>query len=117
MKPRQLTLGLFTELSIIGFALFRYATSPLAGVEQTGAACCGPDAVIGPRELDFPYYTLRDGFNATLNLVSDSPKPLDLVMALHGLSGQTLLAPSMTIQPGAKLPIDLGGLLQSLNAD
>ena len=117
MKPRQLTLGLLSVVPLVGFALFRYGPAPLAAGQQTGAACCDPNAVTAPRELDFPYYSLRDGFNSTLNLVSDSPKPLDFVMALHSISGQTLLGPQMTIQTGAKLPIDLGGLLQSLNAD
>ena len=117
MKPRRLTLGLLPVVPLIGFALFRFAPAPLVGGQQTGAACCDPNTVTAPRELDFPYYSLRDGFNSTLNRVSDSPKPLDFVMGLHSLSGQTLLGPSMTIQPGAKLPIDLGGLLQSLNAD
>src|SRR6266568_6097246 len=117
MKPRRLTLGLLSVVPLVGFALFRYGPAPLAAGQQTGAECCDPNAVTAPRELDFPYYSLRDGFNSTLNLVSDSPKPLDFVLALHSLSGQTLLGPQMTIQPSAKLPIDIRALILSLNAD
>src|SRR6266568_6774597 len=117
MKPRRLTLGLLSVVPLVGFELFRYGPAPLAAGQQTGAECCDPNAVTAPRELDFPYYTLRDGFNSTLNLVSDSPNPLDFVLALRNLAGQTLLGPPMTIQPSAKLPIDIRALILSLNAD
>ncbi|HEV2247601.1 MAG TPA: Ig-like domain-containing protein [Terriglobia bacterium] len=84
---------------------------------QSTAGCCGTNPPTAPRELDFPYYSLRDGFTSTLNLVSDSPKPLDFILALHSLAGEALLGSSMTIQPSAKLPIDLAGLISSLGAD
>lgn len=72
---------------------------------------------LGERELDFPYYSLADGFTSTLNLVSDSPQPLDFLLSVHSRSGQTLVAPKMTIESQAKLPIDMAGLLKSLNVD
>jgi len=84
--------------------------------QASGAPCCGQDAT-APREIDFPYYSLRDGFNSTLLLVSASPKPLDFVMAVRSRSGQTALAPAMTIQPQEKLSLDLRTLLTSLAAD
>jgi len=34
--------------------------------------------VRAPRELDFPYYSLRGGFGSTLQLVGDSPSPFSL---------------------------------------
>ncbi|MBZ5545525.1 MAG: hypothetical protein LAO07_17905, partial [Acidobacteriia bacterium] len=67
--------------------------------------------------MEFPYYSLRDGFNSTVLLVSASPKPLDFVMAVRSRSGQTILAPAMTIQPQEKLNVDLGQLLASQGAD
>ena len=79
--------------------------------EDTATPCCGEADTTAPRQLEFPYYSLRDGFNATLLLVSDSPKPLDFVLALHSRSGQTVLAPGMTIQPQEKLTVELGPLL------
>ncbi|MFB3924277.1 MAG: Ig domain-containing protein [Terriglobia bacterium] len=82
--------------------------------QENAPPCCSEEA---PRQLEFPYYSLRDGFNATLLLVSDSPKPLDFVLALHSRSGRTLIPPSMSIQPQEKLPVDLGTLLASLSAD
>ncbi len=61
---------------------------------QTGSTqatpCCG---AVAPRQLEFPYYSLRDGYDSTLLLVSDSPKPLDFAMAIHSRSGQTLSRP------------------------
>jgi hypothetical protein len=42
---------------------------------------------------------------------------LDFVLAVHNLAGMTQLSDSMTIQPGAKLPIDMRSLLTSLGAD
>lgn len=82
-------------------------SSPCAeGVSQTA-----------PRQLQFPYYSLRDGFESTLLLVSASPKPIDLFIAVRSSSGQTLLAPMVTIQPQEKLTIDLRTLLGNLGAD
>ena len=94
------------------------ATFSRAQTEQaTSTPCCGQVDETAPRELDFPYYSLRDGFSSTVLLVSDLPKPLDFILAVHSRSGQTLLAPSMTIQPQQKLPIDLAALLVSMGAD
>jgi hypothetical protein len=76
--------------------------------------CCRAEA---PRQLEFAYYSLRDGFNSTVFLVSASPKPLEFIMAIHSRSGQTLLGPAMTIQPQEKLALDLASLLASLSAD
>jgi hypothetical protein len=86
-------------------------------VAQSSSACCGTNPPTAPREIVFPYYSLADGFNSTLLLVSDSPDPLNFVLAIHSLSGQAQLSNSMTIQPGAKLPIDMRDLLTSLGAD
>jgi len=70
-----------------------------------------------PRQLEFLYYPLRDGFSSTLLLVSASPHPLDFVLAIHSRSGQTLIAPSQTIQPQEKLALDLAQVLGKLSAD
>ena len=79
--------------------------------------CCGQPDDTQQRQLEFAYYTLREGFISTLQLVSASPKPIDLVIAVRSLSGQTLLAPMLTIQPQEKLSIDVGTLLTQLGAD
>ena len=78
--------------------------------------CCGGGSTVGLRELDFPYYSLREGFNSQLNLVSDSPHPIDLTIAIYSQRGNSVLT-SATIQPYAKLPIDLRSLLTGLGAD
>jgi hypothetical protein len=101
-------------LAALALASFLF-TVPRSGTRaQTSTPCC---TEIGPRELDFPYYALNNGFTSTLFLVSDSPDPLDFILAIRNLAGQTVLSSSMTIQPGAKLPIDLRGLLLQLGAD
>ncbi|MGD0920504.1 MAG: hypothetical protein ABSA70_01925 [Terriglobia bacterium] len=72
---------------------------------------------VAPRELDFPYYSLRDAFNSTLLLVGASPAPLDFIIAVRSASGRTVLSPSMTIASGEKLSVDLRMLLTELGAD
>jgi len=110
-----LFLGLVLATS---YLLERKTNLSRAQTQQSGATpCCGQPDETAPREIDFPYYSLRDGFNSTLLLVNDSPKPLDLVLAVHSASGQTVLVPTMTIQPQQKLPIDLRNLLTQLAAD
>src|SRR5574337_438006 len=105
-------------LVVLALSSLLFLTSPRPSVNaQSTANCCGLNPPTAPRELDFPYYSLRDGFTSTLNLVSDSPQPLDFIIALHSLTGETLLSSSMTIQPNAKLPIDLAALIKSLGSD
>jgi len=82
--------------------------------QSSAPACCG-EAV--PHELDFAYYTLRNGFTSTVTLVSASPQAFSFTVAVHARSGQTLLASAVTIQPQDRLSIDLGQLLTSLAAD
>ncbi|HEV2349769.1 MAG TPA: hypothetical protein VG028_07995 [Terriglobia bacterium] len=55
--------------------------------QDDSSACCGQTRPTAPRELDFPYYSLQNGFRSTLNLVSDSPAPLDFTLSVHSSSG------------------------------
>lgn len=70
-----------------------------------------------PRELDFAYYSVRDGFESQLQLVSDYPKPFVFRMMLHSLSGQTAFAGLIRVQPQQKLSFDVGALLTRLRLD
>jgi len=60
------------------------------------------------------------GHNASVScredLVSDSPKPIDLTIAIYSERGNSVLT-AMTIQPSAKLPLDLRALLTQHGAD
>ncbi|MGH9449958.1 MAG: hypothetical protein ACRD11_05385 [Terriglobia bacterium] len=78
----------------------------------------GGDSALGvaPREIDFPYYSLKDGFQFTLMLVSDSPEPVDLTIGIRNTFGQMLLSTN-TIQPQQKLAIDLASTIAKLGAD
>lgn len=66
--------------------------------------------------MDFPYYNLTDGFQSSLLLVSDSPKPMDFTLAVRSLTSQMLTAPE-TIQPQEKLSLDLAGIITKLGGD
>jgi hypothetical protein len=119
MRRRRVFLPSLLALLTVGVLVVgQRAVSPRAqNLESSSPTCCGLREPVAPRQLEFPYYTLRDGFNSSLLLVSDSPKPLEFVVALHSRSGQTVLAPTMTIQPQEKLTVDLRALLASLSAD
>ncbi len=82
-----------------------------------GSSPCGGQAEPLPHEFDFAYYSVRDGFDSTVLLVSDSPQPIDFALAFHSLSGRPLAAPTMTIQPHAKLTVDLNKLLGEIASD
>jgi hypothetical protein len=88
---------------------------PQAENQAGGASgsCCGAQA---PREVDFPYYNLSNGWMSTLYLVSDSPKAMDFTLAVKGKLGQVLTT-AETIQPGQKLSIDLASLITQLGGD
>ena len=116
MCRRVAYLGTLIIVVLAISSLFLINPHPKTNAQNTGS-CCGTNPPTAPREIVFPYYSLADGFNSTLLLVSDSGDPLDFIIAVHSLSGQTQLANSMTIQPGAKLPIDMRSLLASLGAD
>ncbi|HEV2245645.1 MAG TPA: M23 family metallopeptidase [Terriglobia bacterium] len=116
MRHKALYPGILVLAVLALSSLF--VIGPRLGTKaQSTTACCGTNPPTAPREIIFPYYSLADGFNSTLLLVSDSPDPLNFVLAIHSLSGQTQLSNSMAIQPGAKLPIDMRSLLTSRGAD
>lgn len=71
---------------------------------------------VGPRELDFPYFSLANGFQSTLYLVSDSPNPIPLTLAVRNLAGRPVFS-SPTIQPHQNLAIDLRKLISDGGGD
>ena len=93
-----------------GARRFRAQSNPLTH----NPSCCSGQ--VGPREVDFPYYNVSNGWVSTLNLVSDSPKPLDFTLAVKSKLGQVLTT-AETIQPQAKLAIDLASLITQLGGD
>jgi hypothetical protein len=114
MRPTGLTL-LVAALVVVSCALIQL--KPKLFRAQTGSnssnPCCGAE---GLREVDFPYYNLSDGFESTLLLVSDSPKPIDFTLAVKSRHGQVLTT-SKTIQSNEKLAIDLAPLVTQLGGD
>jgi IPT/TIG domain len=116
MRHKAVYPGILVLVVLALSSLFLINPRPKIDAQST-STCCGTNPPTAPREIVFPYYSLADGFNSTLLLVSDSGDPLDFIVAVHSLTGQTQLSNSMTIQPGAKLPIDMRSLLTSLGAD
>jgi hypothetical protein len=91
MLRRALISASLGLLIVAGWALLHNAPPTRAQTNQNSGSCCGPDNPVAPREIDFPYYSLKDGFGSTLNLVSDSPQNLDLSIAVRSTAGETLL--------------------------
>lgn len=83
-------------------------------IRPGGPGCCARG--IAPRELDFPYYSLKDGYQAKLLLVSDAPQPVDLTIAIRNSAGG-MLTTTATLQPQAKLPFDLASTITGLGGD
>ncbi|MGH9351214.1 MAG: hypothetical protein ACRD2G_03490 [Terriglobia bacterium] len=116
MRSKFILAGISVLLAL-ALVLPLYRPAPVhalsrQAVPSTAARCSN----LAPREVDFPYYSLKDGFESTLMLVSDSPKPVDLTIAIRGLRGKMLLT-GTTIQPQAKLAIDLASTITKLGGD
>ena len=116
LAPGWFVVPFALSSAIIVFALMRAGKTAHAA-PGIGSGCCGLDPAVAERELVFPYYSLQNGYSSTLNLVSDSPHPLNFIIALHDLSGAPLLSNNMTIEPGAKLAIDMRTMIQGLGED
>jgi hypothetical protein len=84
---------------------------------QPRAACCSKPNPNALQEIEFPYFSVSKGFHSRLWLVSRSPQSTKLTIAIHGLSGETLQAPSQVLAPFEKLDVDVETLLDSLGAD
>jgi hypothetical protein len=121
MKPRAILIAVAGGVICLAALLFSHHVSQveaeslqLGGSQPVAAPCC---AGVGLREVDFPYYDLRDGSQSTLNLVSDSPQPIELSIVIYSSLGRTAIAPPFTIQPQQKLAIDMGSLLGKMGLD
>jgi hypothetical protein len=69
-----------------------------------------------PREIVYPYYSLRDG-DSFLVLMDRAPRPIEFRVAIHGASGQTVWSKPMTIQPQERLELNIKQLLTDLSVD
>jgi hypothetical protein len=120
MRIRRRKAALFASalVLLVGVAAFlsRGKTYRAQSEQKGTSSCCGPEHPVTERELDFPYYSLRGGFDSTMNLVSDSPKPIELNIAIRSRTGATVLT-TASIQPQQKLAMDLRKTLADLGAD
>ncbi|MBZ5535674.1 MAG: hypothetical protein LAO31_06930 [Acidobacteriia bacterium] len=70
-----------------------------------------------PRELDFAYYSLRDGFLSSLSLVNNSPTALSFAVTIFSRSGQSVVGPTTDLPPQANTSVDLSSILQAASID
>jgi hypothetical protein len=70
-----------------------------------------------PREIIYPHYSLRQGWESRLELMDRTPRVIEFTMEVHGLSGQTVTGKPMTITPDQALEIDMRQFLNDLGAD
>ncbi|MGH9454148.1 MAG: hypothetical protein ACRD2O_09295 [Terriglobia bacterium] len=101
MRPRAILVAIAGGVICLAALLFSRHASQVQAQSLAGApaAQCCSEANLAPREVDFPYYTLQNGYQSTLNLVSDSPQPIDLSIVLYSALGRSAIAPPVTIQP------------------
>ena len=49
-----------------------------------------------PRELVYPYYSLREGAESVLSMMDRAPRPIEFTVAVHSQSGQTVVSAPKT---------------------
>jgi hypothetical protein len=69
------------------------------------------------REVIYPYYSLREGYDSKLDMMDRAPRPIEFTVGIHGMSGETLRTKPMTIQPSQELVLDVRQILKDLGAD
>ncbi|MBZ5670412.1 MAG: hypothetical protein LAO04_11860 [Acidobacteriia bacterium] len=70
-----------------------------------------------PRELFYPRYSLREGYESSLSMMDIAQRPIEFTVSVHSLSGATVTSNKMTIRPSEELTIDVRDLLADLNVD
>src|ERR1017187_1942102 len=113
---RGILLILLLPLLLLGVYVIHDDPLPVRA-QSVSPPCCTQTDAPAPREFDFPYYSLRDGFSSTLHLVNVTTTPIDLTIAIHSLSGQTVLAPILTMPALDERSLDLAALLTQVSAD
>src|ERR1017187_3151272 len=116
--PMHRRLPLILLLPLLFLAAYVLRSDPRPAQAQSNTTpCCNQTASPVPREIDFPYYSLRDGFTSAIHLVNTTTTPIDLTIAIHSLSGQTVLAPILTMPALDERSLDLAALLTQVSAD
>jgi hypothetical protein len=57
-----------------------------------------------PRELVYPYDSLRDGAQSMLSMMDRAPRPVEFTVAIHSQSGRTVVSQTKTIGPNCPKP-------------
>ncbi len=100
-------------------ALSSYASAVLHGQSDSGNPqylARFPDENT-PRELVYPYYSLREGSDSTLYLLDRAAWVVEFTVAVHSLSGQTAWSKPMSIHPDETIELNVKRLLSDLGVD
>ena len=116
MRWRVIIVNAAALLALMGGILFAQTSGlPPEGVApQTTPK---PPDENTPRELVYPYYSLRDGTESVLSMMDRAAWPVEFTVAVHSQSGQTVVSLPKTIQPTEEADIDVKKLLNDLNVD
>ena len=108
-------------LGLLGFPLLLGAQAAQLTLAQAGQeARRDPHALPDentPREIIYPYYSLREGGESTLYMMNRALRPIEFTVAIHATSGQTVWTKPMTIQPEERLELDMKKLLTEIGVD
>ena len=64
-----------------------------AGTQDSSPVDPMPSA---PREMNFPYYSLRDGYESTMFLIDHTMDPVDVRITVHGLHGEAVSSATLS---------------------
>ncbi|MGO8734354.1 MAG: hypothetical protein ACLQVM_16385 [Terriglobia bacterium] len=98
-------------------AILRTQTSGPPAEEVAPQTNLNPPDENTPRELVYPYYSLREGTESVLKMMDRAPRTIEYTVAIHSQSGQTATSPLKTIQPTEEVEINVKKLLNDLNVD
>jgi hypothetical protein len=113
---REVTVGAAVWLCLLWPVAPGQAPGPPAEPPTPQTTAQPPDENT-PRELVYPYYSLREGTQSMLSMMDRAPRPVEYTVAIHSQSGRTVVSPPKTIQPAEEVDIDVKQLLIDLNVD
>lgn len=109
-NPRPIRFVLILPLVLVGAEV-------LGSGAQSAADTPKPPDKNTPREIVYPYYSLRDGGESTLVLMDRAAWSVEFKIAVHAGSGQTVWLKPMTIKPQERLELDIKKLLTGQGVD
>lgn len=118
MRSRRIPLRIFAALLFAqGILSHASAVSPCRQEPGNPSPALRLPDEDTPRELVYPYYSLKEGYDSNLGMMDRAPRPIEFTVAVHSLSGKTVVSKPMTIQPSEELVINVKKLLTGMDVD